>query len=75
MASRTVSENTSRILTEGADFISKKFRLPCEIDPDAALVLAQIATFGKGARVWHGGKEVQQDQLKIKVSITQQNNN
>ena len=67
MAARTVSENTSRILTEGADFISKKFRLSCEIDPDAALVLAQIATFGKGVRV-------QQDQLKIKLSIAQQNN-
>lgn len=75
MASRTVSENTSRILTEGADFISKKFRLPCEIDPDAALVLAQIATFGKGVKIWHAGNEVQQDQLKIRLSIIQANNN
>lgn len=75
MASRTVSENTSRILTEGADFISKKFRLHCEIDPDAALVLAQIATFGKGVKIWHAGNEVQQDQLKIRLSIIQANNN
>ena len=73
MPTRTVTENMSRIMTEGACYIESKFRVPCEIDPETAQVLAQIATFGRGVKVWHRGREVNQNQLKLKLSITQEN--
>ena len=73
MPTRTVTENMSRIMTEGARYIESKFRVPCEIDSETAQVLAQIATFGRGVKVWHRGREVNQNQLKLKLSITQEN--